>query len=163
MLMLTSISMANISSPPSLSPTAPPHIIPEYGYILIMYTCMVFCLMYVAMCIHYCVQSRIVLDQIAKRNEEALRQRRERSRRSQISSQTLQQIPVNQDRPSGAYRPSEHIIKIPSECVICLDGFREGVEIEAVAECRHVFHSTCISQWRTSNSRQTCPLCRTAI
>lgn len=43
-------------------------------------------------------------------------------------------------------------------CSICLESFKETVDLVRVLSCCHVFHSVCIDSWLISHSR--CPLCR---
>ena len=43
-------------------------------------------------------------------------------------------------------------------CSICLEPFKETVDLVRILSCHHVFHSACIDSWLTSHS--LCPLCR---
>ncbi|XP_047326311.1 uncharacterized protein LOC124929979 [Impatiens glandulifera] len=46
-------------------------------------------------------------------------------------------------------------------CVVCLEKFNVGVEINKMLHCNHVFHHRCIINWMTRSS--SCPLCRTPV
>ncbi|KAG5222441.1 NEP1-interacting protein [Salix suchowensis] len=43
-------------------------------------------------------------------------------------------------------------------CSICLQEFQKGEMVCSLPPCRHIFHSSCISEWFIGHS--TCPLCR---
>merc|ERR1711865_984684 len=44
-------------------------------------------------------------------------------------------------------------------CVVCLEAFMSGEELNVLPQCKHRFHAACITQWlRQANS---CPSCRT--
>ena len=45
-----------------------------------------------------------------------------------------------------------------NECVICLEEFHEGDTLLVLPDCRHIYHSKCISLWFTSACH--CPRCR---
>ncbi|KAJ1570013.1 hypothetical protein HK096_005907, partial [Nowakowskiella sp. JEL0078] len=46
----------------------------------------------------------------------------------------------------------------PTECIICLDDFVDGIEVR-VLPCRHEFHIPCIDKWLLHRKR-TCPICK---
>jgi len=46
-------------------------------------------------------------------------------------------------------------------CSICLEPFKETVDLVRILSCGHVFHSACIDSWLTAHSR--CPLCRQQV
>lgn len=48
------------------------------------------------------------------------------------------------------------------ECSVCLADLTTGI---IQLECGHIFHETCISQWRSYKSEQhpTCPVCRKEV
>jgi hypothetical protein len=50
-----------------------------------------------------------------------------------------------------------------AECSICLEMYRLGdtICVSNVAECNHVFHQACISEWLWTHDQ--CPLCRTDL
>ncbi|GAU43713.1 hypothetical protein TSUD_179960 [Trifolium subterraneum] len=46
------------------------------------------------------------------------------------------------------------------ECSLCLNDFAGEEEIRCMANCRHIFHRTCVDRW-IDHDQKTCPLCRT--
>ncbi|KAI5171744.1 hypothetical protein NEFER03_1049 [Nematocida sp. LUAm3] len=54
--------------------------------------------------------------------------------------------------------PEKEIEKAQGECPICLQGFEEG-ELSRTLRCKHVFHSSCISDWLIHYADE-CPMCR---
>ncbi|PNX64905.1 E3 ubiquitin-protein ligase rha1b-like protein [Trifolium pratense] len=47
-----------------------------------------------------------------------------------------------------------------AECAVCLNEFVGEEEIRCMANCRHIFHRTCVDRW-IDHDQKTCPLCRT--
>lgn len=47
------------------------------------------------------------------------------------------------------------------DCVICLDGLKEGDHVRSLPQCGHVFHRACIDLWLLRHTR--CPLCTTEV
>ncbi|CAJ2671259.1 E3 ubiquitin-protein ligase rha1b-like protein [Trifolium pratense] len=45
-------------------------------------------------------------------------------------------------------------------CALCLNDFAGEEEIRCMANCRHIFHRTCVDGW-INRDQKTCPLCRT--
>lgn len=45
-------------------------------------------------------------------------------------------------------------------CTVCLYEFAGGEEIRRLANCRHIFHRSCVDRWM-DHDQKTCPLCRT--
>lgn len=45
------------------------------------------------------------------------------------------------------------------ECSICMDVITH--DKLTVEQCNHVFHSTCLTQWKKHN--KNCPMCRTDL
>ncbi|KAA3481653.1 putative phosphoribomutase isoform X1 [Gossypium australe] len=45
-----------------------------------------------------------------------------------------------------------------TECVICLEEFKDGVSCRVLTNCNHLYHQLCIDEWLVKNSH--CPLCR---
>ncbi|KAH1045815.1 hypothetical protein J1N35_036599 [Gossypium stocksii] len=45
-----------------------------------------------------------------------------------------------------------------TECVICLEEFKDGDSCRVLTKCNHLYHQLCIDEWLAKNSR--CPLCR---
>ena len=45
-------------------------------------------------------------------------------------------------------------------CAVCLNEFAGEEEIRCMANCRHMFHRTCVDRW-IDHDQKTCPLCRT--
>lgn len=58
-----------------------------------------------------------------------------------------------EDIPAGAGEP-------PESCAVCLYEFEAGEEIRWLANCKHIFHRSCLDRWM-DHDQQTCPLCRT--
>ncbi|XAR52466.1 Ubiquitin--protein ligase [Bertholletia excelsa] len=48
-----------------------------------------------------------------------------------------------------------------AECVVCLNGLREGERVRRLA-CRHVFHKECFDGW-LDHLNFNCPLCRSPV
>ncbi|KAE9592912.1 putative transcription factor C2H2 family [Lupinus albus] len=48
-----------------------------------------------------------------------------------------------------------------SDCVICLEDFKEGEECLVFTICGHLFHLICIHYWL--ENKPTCPICRQCI
>ncbi|KAL4353554.1 hypothetical protein GQ457_06G037970 [Hibiscus cannabinus] len=52
------------------------------------------------------------------------------------------------------------LIDPPERCAVCFNDFEGEEEIRRLANCRHVFHRSCLDNWM-GNGKKTCPLCRT--
>ncbi|KAL8064149.1 hypothetical protein ABFX02_01G072400 [Erythranthe guttata] len=50
----------------------------------------------------------------------------------------------------------------PENCAVCLYEFDGEDEIRRLANCRHIFHRSCLDRWM-DHDQKTCPLCRTQI
>ncbi|CAH2077472.1 unnamed protein product [Thlaspi arvense] len=48
-----------------------------------------------------------------------------------------------------------------SDCVVCIDGFRQGQWCRRLPGCGHVFHRKCVDLWLIKVS--TCPICRDRV
>ncbi|KAM5554016.1 RING-H2 finger protein ATL56 [Rosa sericea] len=48
-----------------------------------------------------------------------------------------------------------------SDCVVCLDAFREGQWCRKLPACGHLFHRRCLDTWLVKVS--ACPICRTPV
>ncbi|ESQ50577.1 hypothetical protein EUTSA_v10022879mg [Eutrema salsugineum] len=48
-----------------------------------------------------------------------------------------------------------------SDCVVCLDGFRQGQWCRNLPGCGHVFHRKCVDSWLLKAA--TCPICRARV
>ncbi|KAK4435383.1 Brassinosteroid-responsive RING protein 1 [Sesamum alatum] len=48
----------------------------------------------------------------------------------------------------------------PENCAVCLYEFGSDDEIRRLANCRHIFHRSCLDRWM-DHDQKTCPLCRT--
>ncbi|XP_038696244.1 RING-H2 finger protein ATL56-like [Tripterygium wilfordii] len=75
----------------------------------------------------------------------------------------------HQDNPSNGFCP-KHLKKLPQfkflngrdcECVVCLDGIRQGQWCRRLVNCGHVFHRKCVDAWLLKAA--TCPICRTRV
>ncbi|KAA8520658.1 hypothetical protein F0562_014914 [Nyssa sinensis] len=49
---------------------------------------------------------------------------------------------------------------LPESCAVCLYEFEVGEEIRWLANCKHIFHRSCLDRWM-DHDQKTCPLCRT--
>lgn len=98
--------------------------------------------------------------------------RRSRRRREQNLPRTLQEVIVQQRKPSRgggaaylvavptvAYTAGMDLASTEAECTICLAEFVVGEGIQVLGRCKHGFHEQCIQQWL--NSQSSCPTCRT--
>ncbi|KAJ0032027.1 hypothetical protein Pint_14263 [Pistacia integerrima] len=47
------------------------------------------------------------------------------------------------------------------ECVVCLEGFKQGQWCRALVDCGHVFHRKCVDTWLVKVA--ACPTCRTRV
>ncbi|KAB2010467.1 hypothetical protein ES319_D10G240000v1 [Gossypium barbadense] len=45
-----------------------------------------------------------------------------------------------------------------TECVICLEEFKDGDSCRVLTNCNHLYHQLCIDGWLVKDSH--CPLCR---
>ncbi|MFQ6646794.1 hypothetical protein Gotur_019867 [Gossypium turneri] len=45
-----------------------------------------------------------------------------------------------------------------TECVICLEEFKDGDSCRVLTNCNHLYHQLCMDEWLVKNSH--CPLCR---
>ncbi|MFQ6646790.1 hypothetical protein Gotur_019869 [Gossypium turneri] len=45
-----------------------------------------------------------------------------------------------------------------TECVICLEEFKDGDSCRVLTNCNHLYHQLCIDEWLVKDSH--CPLCR---
>ncbi|XAR70267.1 hypothetical protein NMG60_11027062 [Bertholletia excelsa] len=52
------------------------------------------------------------------------------------------------------------LVDPPESCAVCLYEFESGDEVRRLANCRHIFHRSCLDRWMDHDQR-TCPLCRT--
>ncbi|KAL1210547.1 RING-H2 finger protein ATL14 [Cardamine amara subsp. amara] len=48
-----------------------------------------------------------------------------------------------------------------SDCVVCIDGFRQGQWCRKLPRCGHVFHRKCVDLWLVKVG--TCPICRDRV
>ncbi|KAL6549942.1 Homeobox protein B-H1 [Orobanche minor] len=51
-------------------------------------------------------------------------------------------------------------MELPERCAVCLYEFGGEDEIRRLANCRHIFHMSCLDRWM-DHDQKTCPLCRT--
>ncbi|XP_051151487.1 brassinosteroid-responsive RING protein 1-like [Andrographis paniculata] len=51
-------------------------------------------------------------------------------------------------------------VEPPESCAVCLYEFAAEDEIRRLANCRHIFHRSCVDRWM-DHDQKTCPLCRT--
>ena len=53
-----------------------------------------------------------------------------------------------------------------SDCVICMETFKNGENVRQIPSCRHIFHPDCIMKWLEapqSLETQKCPMCNAEI
>ncbi len=53
-----------------------------------------------------------------------------------------------------------------TECSICFDEFKKGIQVRKIPICRHIFHTKCIEKWFKSKEGELvhkCPLCNCEI
>lgn len=53
-----------------------------------------------------------------------------------------------------------------SECVICMEVFKEDELLSKLSTCKHYFHSHCIMEWfggTFSREIQKCPMCNLEV
>ena len=56
--------------------------------------------------------------------------------------------------PVLKYKKSKEIDEFgTTECVICMDEFKNGTEIRKIPSCRHIFHSECIMKWLSGSNQ----------
>ncbi|KAK8617071.1 hypothetical protein V6N13_117039 [Hibiscus sabdariffa] len=48
-----------------------------------------------------------------------------------------------------------------TDCVICLEEFKDGDSCSVLPNCKHLYHQFCIDQWLGRNRH--CPLCRDSV
>ncbi|KAJ4827363.1 hypothetical protein Tsubulata_014954 [Turnera subulata] len=48
-----------------------------------------------------------------------------------------------------------------SECVICLEDFKDGDSCKVLSKCNHMYHTKCIDRWLIKDRH--CPLCRGSV
>jgi hypothetical protein len=63
------------------------------------------------------------------------------------------------DIPEQEQNPADEELDPDSECMICLVDLT--AEATTTTTCNHVFHTSCLSDWRARNP--TCPKCRQPI
>ncbi|KAL3833468.1 hypothetical protein ACJIZ3_008204 [Penstemon smallii] len=64
-------------------------------------------------------------------------------------------LPVVKFSDLGEMDPTEN-------CAVCLCDFNCDDEIRRLANCRHIFHMSCLDRWM-DHDQKTCPLCRTQL
>ncbi len=47
-------------------------------------------------------------------------------------------------------------------CTICLEEFQHRDNVKSLP-CLHQFHSTCINQWLSRDSKPSCPICKSEV
>ncbi|ESQ54167.1 hypothetical protein EUTSA_v10026407mg [Eutrema salsugineum] len=82
------------------------------------------------------------------------RRRLRRHRRHESSSDGLSPRFVKSLPQFKFSEPTEY----GSDCVVCIDGFRQGQWCRRLPGCGHVFHRKCVDLWLIKVS--TCPICR---
>eukprot|EP00744_Colponema_vietnamica_P003745 GILI01005689.1.p1 GENE.GILI01005689.1~~GILI01005689.1.p1 ORF type:complete len:453 (+),score=84.81 GILI01005689.1:43-1359(+) len=54
---------------------------------------------------------------------------------------------------------AKELVSVPSNCAVCFKSLRlQGHAVSVLANCRHVYHRQCISNW--VDGHHSCPLCR---
>ncbi|XP_047967653.1 brassinosteroid-responsive RING protein 1-like [Salvia hispanica] len=62
--------------------------------------------------------------------------------------------------PVVRFADLEEDLDPPESCAVCLYEFGGEDEIRQLANCRHIFHRSCVDRWM-DHDQKTCPLCRT--
>ena len=75
--------------------------------------------------------------------------------RTDISGNFFDNVPVVPTPEQVAAATEQHVYIADTTCPICQETVQCATRIRA---CGHCFHSECISQWFTMNTR--CPMCR---
>ncbi|KAK8635585.1 hypothetical protein V6N13_004316 [Hibiscus sabdariffa] len=73
---------------------------------------------------------------------------------------------VRASRPSTVgiivrYKNEEEIESRCTDCVICMEGFKDGDSCRLLVNCKHLYHQLCVDQWLVKNGH--CPLCRGSV
>ncbi|KAL0920245.1 hypothetical protein M5K25_009366 [Dendrobium thyrsiflorum] len=50
---------------------------------------------------------------------------------------------------------------VSDDCVVCLEGFREGDWCRVLPGCKHLFHRICVDRWLERS--KVCPICRGGV
>ncbi|XP_030530234.2 RING-H2 finger protein ATL57-like [Rhodamnia argentea] len=79
--------------------------------------------------------------------------RRSRTHRSSPESEALMRIHVY---GSGGGEEAKH-----TDCVICLEDFKDGEECLRPTCCDHTFHKACLNRWLLE--RRRCPICQARV
>uniref|UniRef100_A0A2P2Q4J7 Zinc finger family protein n=1 Tax=Rhizophora mucronata TaxID=61149 RepID=A0A2P2Q4J7_RHIMU len=72
----------------------------------------------------------------------------------EFSFKDLKKLP--QFRYSKRLRPDDD-----ADCVVCLEGIRQGQWCRKLSRCGHVFHRRCVDPWLVKVP--ACPICRTSV
>ncbi|KFK29617.1 hypothetical protein AALP_AA7G157300 [Arabis alpina] len=59
------------------------------------------------------------------------------------------------------FKFSDEKTEFGSDCVVCIDGFRQGQWCRRLPRCGHVFHRKCVDSWLIKVA--TCPICRARV
>ncbi|CAN7028512.1 unnamed protein product [Brassica oleracea var. botrytis] len=84
--------------------------------------------------------------------------RRRRRNRRHVFSDGLSSRFVKKLPEFKFYEPTT---RYGSDCVVCLDGFRQGQWCRNLPGCGHVFHRKCVDTWLLKAA--TCPVCRARV
>ncbi|XP_050371813.1 RING-H2 finger protein ATL56-like isoform X2 [Argentina anserina] len=89
-----------------------------------------------------------------------------------LAAGALHRRRTHSDVPSSGFSP-RHFKTLPqlrfrtqnqttsSDCVVCLDAFRDGQWCRKLPACGHLFHRRCLDTWLVKVS--ACPICRTPV
>ncbi|KAG2323447.1 hypothetical protein Bca52824_016660 [Brassica carinata] len=84
--------------------------------------------------------------------------RRRRRNRRHVSSDGLSSRFV---KKLPQFKFSEPTTRYGNDCVVCLDGFKQGQWCRNLPGCGHVFHRKCVDAWLLKAG--TCPICRARV
>ncbi|GMI80601.1 hypothetical protein HRI_001729400 [Hibiscus trionum] len=87
-----------------------------------------------------------------------------------VADHVVQREPP-QNQLDNTSRPTKKIVRYKNgekiewsfftECVICLEEFKEDDSCRVLPNCKHLYHQFCIDQWLVKNRH--CPLCRGSV
>ncbi|CAF0727577.1 unnamed protein product [Didymodactylos carnosus] len=84
---------------------------------------------------------------------------------TQMLTQLFQEevgVPPNSQRNINQlpdYKITDDLVKQKASCAICLDEFDTSSVCKQIQICRHIFHTTCLTEWLLRHGN--CPVCRT--
>jgi hypothetical protein len=100
-------------------------------------------------------------EEIIRDTKDALRRRRQKLRKFEKYMKQIEAISASNTKLFLKSHSSKDQFNINhDECCICLSLFEEG-DILNITKCSHVYHFSCLSQWK--KKQMSCPYCRCEI